>query len=166
MSRLETMAERIRRDLPEFIKLIPPTAQSEGLYRRIRHIQREGECCGVPMTIQQLKEVLALAGRESVKKPLHFLCVVLDRVHIEKTLENASKRARIDERVRCIAKYIKFESEWQVRALSGLILGRYSMDDLMTATEIACRKNHPARYLLGIFKRGYLKPCPKPASVL
>ena len=35
MSRLETMTERIQKDLPEFIKLVPPTERSEGLYRQM-----------------------------------------------------------------------------------------------------------------------------------
>lgn len=152
------MTERIKADLPEFIKLIPPTAQSEGLYRRIRHIQKCRECCGVPMTIQQLKAIIKLASRESVKKPLQFLCVVLDRVHVEKTLQNALNREKLDIRVRSIGHYIQFETEWQVRAISDLIRGRYSMDDLMTATEVATKKKNPARYLIGIFKRGYIPP--------
>lgn len=155
MSRLETMTERIRADLPEFIKLIPPTAESEGLYRRIRHIQMKRECCGVPMTIEQLKEIIVLASRESVKSPLHFLCRVLDRAHVERTLQNASRRQKLDARVRSIAKYVKLESEWQVRYVSDLITGKYSMDDLMTACEIANKKQNPDRYLIAILKRGY-----------
>lgn len=155
MSRLTTMAERIGADLPEFIKLVPPTEQSEGLYRRIRHIQKTGECCGFEMTMEQLKEIIALAGRESVSKPLHYLCRVLDRVHVERTLKTASKHLSIDKRIASIGHYIKFEAEWQVKYLSDLITGKYSMNDLMCATEIAMKKNHPDRYLLEIFRNGW-----------
>lgn len=155
MSRLTTMAERIGTDLPEFIKLVPPTEQSEGLYRRIRHIQKTGECCGFEMTMEQLKEIIALAARESVSKPLHYLCRVLDRVHVERTLKTASKHLSIDKRIASIGHYIKFEAEWQVKYLSDLITGKYSMDDLMCATEIAMKKNHPDRYLLAIFRNGW-----------
>lgn len=155
MSRLDTMAKRIAEDLPEFIELIPPTEQSEGMYRRIRHIQKTGECCGFPMTMEQLKEIIALAGSESVHKPLHFLCRVLDRLHVEETLRKAQNRLHVDERIRNIGHYITFESKWQVKYLSDLITGKYSMDDLMVATEIAMKKRQPARYLLKIFKHGF-----------
>lgn len=152
MSRLETMAKRIAEDLPEFVELIPPTEISEGMYRRIRHIQKTGECCGFPMTMQQLKEIIALAGRESVHKPLHFLCRVLDRLHIEQTLKTATNRLNIDKRIRNIAHYIQFEAEWQVKYLSDLISGRYSEDDVFSAMEIAMRKKYPVRYLLAMFR--------------
>ena len=152
------MAERIKADLPEFINLCPPTERSEGLYRRIRHIQKTGECCGVPMTMQQLKQIIALAGRETVRDAVLWLCRVLDRLHIQKTLEMAKNGLKMDERVRCMVKYVKMEASWQVKYLSDLIVGRYSMDDLMTACEIAQKKEHPARYLLGMFKNGYRRP--------
>lgn len=160
MSRLETMAERIKKDLPEFVELIPPTEISEGLYRRIRHIQKTGECCGFPMTMEQLKEIIALASRESVRKPIHFLCRVLDRLHVEQTLRTATNRLRIDERIRNIGHYIKFESVWQIKYLSDLITGKYSMDDLMVATEIAMKKQHPDRYLLAMFRNGFVQKHP------
>lgn len=152
MSRLETMAKAIAKDLPEFVELIPPTETSEGMYRRIRHIQKTGECCGMPMSMQQLKEIIAVAANESVKKPLHFLCRVLDKVHVKQTLEMATKRLNIDERIRNIGHYIVFEAEWQVKYLSDLISGRYSMNDLMIATEIAMKKTYPVRYLLATFR--------------
>lgn len=155
MSRLDTMAKRIAEDLPEFVELIPPTEQSEGMYRRIRHIQKTGECCGFPMTMEQLKEIIALASRESVHKPLHFLCRVLDRLHVEETLRTATNRLHIDERIRNVGHYIKFEAEWQVKYLSDLISGKYSIDDIMVATEIAMNKTHPVRYLLTMFKNGF-----------
>lgn len=160
MSRLETMAERIKKDLPEFVELIPPTEISEGLYRRIRHIQKTGECCGFPMTMEQLKEIIALASRKSVRKPIHFLCRVLDRLHVEQTLRTATNRLRIDERIRNIGHYIKFESVWQIKYLSDLITGKYSMDDLMVATEIAMKKQHPDRYLLAMFRNGFVQKHP------
>lgn len=155
MSRLTTMAERIGADLPDFIKLVPPTERSEGLYRRIRHIQKTGECCGFKMSMEQLKEIIALAGRESVRDAVLYLCRVLDRLHVERTLKTASKRLCIDKRIASIGHYIKFEAEWQVKYLSDLITGKYSMDDLMCATEIAMKKNHPDRYLLAIFRNGW-----------
>lgn len=155
MSRLDTMAKRIAEDLPEFVELIPPTEQSEGMYRRIRHIQKTGECCGFPMTMEQLKEIIALASRESVHKPLHFLCRVLDRLHVEETLKTATNRLHIDERIRNVGHYIKFEAEWQVKYLSDLISGKYSIDDIMVATEIAMKKRQPVRYLLTMFKHGF-----------
>lgn len=152
MSRLDTMAKRIAEDLPEFVELIPPTEISEGMYRRIRHIQKTGECCGFPMTMEQLKEIIALASRESVHKPLHFLCRVLDRLHVEQTLKTATNRLTIDRRIINIGHYIKFEAEWQVKYLSDLISGRYSDDEVFTAMEIAMNKKMPVRYLLTIFK--------------
>jgi len=155
MSRLDTMAQKIKEELPEFVELIPPTPQSEGMYRRIRHIQKTGECCGFAMTMQELKEIIALAGRESVSKPLHYLCRVLDRLHVERTLKTASRRLRIDKRIRNMAHYVKLESEWQVKYLSDLITGKYSMDDLMVACEIAMKKKNPDRYLLAMFRNGF-----------
>jgi len=155
MSRLETMAERIKKDLPEFVELIPPTEVSEGLYRRIRHIQITGECCGFEMSMEQLKEIVSLAANESVQKPIHFLCRILDRLHIERTLKTATNRLNIDERIKNIGHYIVFESVWQVKYLSDLITGKYSMDDLMVATEIAMKKQQPVRYLLKMFRNGF-----------
>jgi len=152
MSRLDTMAKRISEDLPEFIELVPPTEVSEGLYRRIRHIQKTGECCGFEMSMEQLKEIIDLAGSESVQKPLHFLCRVLDRLHVERTLKTATNRLRLDERIRNIGHYIKFEAEWQVKYLSDLISGRYSDDEVFCAVEIAMRKSYPDRYLLAMFR--------------
>lgn len=152
MSRLDTMAKRIAEDLPEFVELVPPTEISEGMYRRIRHIQITGECCGVPMSMDQLREIIAVAANESVQKPLHFLCRVLDKVHVEQTLKMASNRLSIDKRIQSIGHYIKFEAEWQVKYLSDLITGKYSMNDLMIATEIAMKKDYPVRYLLATFR--------------
>lgn len=158
MSRLETMAKRIKEDLPEFVELVPPTSKSEGLYRRIRHIQKTGECCGVAMSMQELKEIIALAGRESVSEPLLYLCSVLDRLHVERTLKTAQNRLHVDSRVRDIARYIKLEAEWQVKYISDLITGKYSMDDLMCACEIATKKERSERYFIAMLKNGLKKP--------
>lgn len=158
MSRLETMAKRIAEDLPEFVELIPPTEISEGMYRRIRHIQKTGECCGFPMSMEQLREIIALASRESVHKPLHFLCRVLDRLHVEQTLKTATNRLNIDTRIRNIGHYIVFEAEWQVKYLSDLISGRYTDDDVFSAMEIAMKKKYPVRYLLATFRNKRKSP--------
>ena len=157
MSRLDTMRQRIEEDLPEFVDLIPPTKESEGIYRRIRHIQKTGECCGVKMSIEQLKQIIALASRESVSKPLCYLCRVLDRVHVEMTLRTVAKSEKIDCRVKDIARYVKLEAEWQVKYISDLITGKYSMNDLMLACEVATNKKYPDRYLIAMLKNG-LKP--------
>lgn len=158
MTRLEVMKQRIEEELPEFVELIPPTAQSEGLYRRIRHIQKTGECCGFQMTMDELREIIALAGRESVSKPLYYLCRVLDRLHVERTLKTARNRLRIDKRVRDIGRYVKFEAKWQVKYISDLITGKYSMADLMDACEIACKKKYPDRYFIAMLKNGLKRP--------
>ena len=157
MSRLETMTERISKDLPEFIKLVPPTGRSEGLYRRIRHIQKTGECCGFPMSMEQLKEIIALAGRESVSDACLYLCRVLDRLHIERTLKTADNRLKIDDRIRYVAGKIKL-AVWQMKYLSDLVAGKYSMDDIVCAMEIALKKDVPAHYFIGIMKKGYKAP--------
>lgn len=156
MSRLETMTERIKQDLPEFVALVPPTERSEGLYRRIRHIQKTGECCGHAMSIQQLKEIIALAGRESVSDACLYLCRVLDRVHIERTLKTADNRLRIDDRILYVAGKIKL-AVWQMKYLSDLVRGKYSEADIVDAMEIALKKEQPAPYFMAIFKRGYKK---------
>ena len=158
MSRLDTMKQRIEADLPEFVELVPPTTRSEGLYRRIRHIQKTGECCGTSMTMDELKQIIALAGRESVREPLLYLCRVLDRVHVEKTLRTARSRLKMDERVRDIARYVAFEAKWQIQYVSDMITGRYSMNDLMIACEIACKKKHPDRYFITMLKNGLRMP--------
>lgn len=157
MSRLETMTERIQKDLPEFIKLVPPTERSEGLYRRIRHIQKTGECCGFPMSMEQLREIIALASRESVSDACLYLCRILDRVHVERTLKTASNRLRIDDKVLYVATKIKFAT-WQLKYLSDLVTGKYSMNDMVCAMEIALKKDVPAHYFIGIMKKGYKVP--------
>lgn len=158
MTKLEKMTEAISVDLPEFVQLVPPTERSEGLYRRIRHIQKTGECCGFSMSMEQLKEIIRLASRESVRDAVLYLCRVLDRLHVERTLKTALKRLNIDKRIKAMGHYVRLETEEQVKYLSDLISGKYSMDDLMTACEIACKKKNPARYLLGMFKNGYKTP--------
>lgn len=158
MSRLDTMTNRIKQDLPEFIELIPPSPTSEGLYRRIRHIQKTGKCCGFDMTMEELKEIISLAARESVSDPLRYLCRVLDRLHVERTLKTAKNRLKIDKRVKDIARYVKIEAEWQVKYISDLITGKYSMNDLMMACEVAHKKKRPERYLIKMLKNGLKKP--------
>lgn len=157
MSRLETMAERISKDLPEFIKLVPPTERSEGLYRRIRHIQMTGECCGVAMSMEQLKEIIAIAGRESVSDACLYLCRVLDRVHIERTLKTAQNGLNVDKRILYVATKIKL-AVWQIKYLSNLVSGKYSEADIVDAMEIALKKETPAHYFIGIMKKGYKVP--------
>lgn len=157
MSRLETMTERIKKDLPEFVELVPPNERSEGLYRRIRHIQKTGECCGFEMSMEQLQKIIALAGRESVRDKVLYLCRVLDRVHVERTLENVSDTWTMDGRL-MFAKVELGLLKWQLKYLTDLIRGKYSMDDIITATEIAMKKDHPSSYLIAIFKKGYRKP--------
>lgn len=155
MSRLDTMAERIKKDLPEFIELVPPSEESEGLYRRIRHIQMTNECCGFEMSLRQLKEIIEMASAETIKDPLRYLCRILDRLHIERTLKTIKNRMNKDKRVFDIIRYIKLENEWQIKYLSDLIAGKYSMNELMTACEIAQNKKQPDRYLLTLFKHGF-----------
>lgn len=162
MSRLQAMTQALRSQFADFIKLVPPDQRSEGLYRRIRHIQKMGECCGVEMSAEQLHQIIALAARKTVKDPVLYLCRVLDRVHVEKTLETVREYARrqstLDLRVRSMAKYVRIEAAWQLKVLSDRIHGKYSMNDLMTACEIAAKKKQPARYLLAMFRDGYKKP--------
>lgn len=156
MSRLETMAKRINEDLPEFIELIPPTEVSEGLYRRIRHIQITGECCGYKMSLEQLKEIIEMASAETIKNPINYLCRILDRLHVERTLETIKNRLNIDNRIYDILRYIKLKSQWQIKYLSDLISGKYSMNELMVACEIAMKKKQPDRYLLTMFRHGFI----------
>lgn len=157
MSRLDTMYQRIKTELPEFVELVPPTERSEGLYRRIRHIQITGECCGIKMSIEQLKQIIALASRESVRDAVLYLCRVLDRVHVEKTIQNACNDWEMDSRL----LYVKYNiclAKWQLKYLSDLIRGKYSMDDIVTACEIAMKKEHSDRYFIAMFKNGYKRP--------
>lgn len=154
MSRLDTMYKRIKEDLPEFVELVPPSERSEGLYRRIRHIQKTNECCGHEMTMEQLKEIIALAGRESVRDAVCYLCRVLDKIHIERTLKTATNRLRISEKVKFVASVIKFKAEWQIKYLSDLIKNRYSMNDVVEAMEIALKKKDPERYFIAMFRNG------------
>ena len=106
------------------------------------------------MTIDELREIIALASRESVSKPLYYLCRVLDRLHVERTLKTARNRLKIDKRVRDISRYVKLEFEWQVKFISDMITGKYSMNDLMIACEKAQKKKHPARYFITMLKNG------------
>ena len=155
MSRLETMTERIKADLPEFVELIPPNEISEGLYRRIRHIQSKGECCGHKMGLEQLREAIEMASYENIKSPIKYLCRILDKSHIKRTLKTIRNRLNIDKRIRDVIRYVKLESQWQIKYLSDLISGKYSMNDLMVACEIAEKKKNSDRYLLAMFRNGF-----------
>ena len=157
MSRLDTMYNRIKQDLPEFVELIPPTERSEGLYRRIRHIQKTGECCGFKMTIEQLKQIIKLASRDNIFDPICYLCRVLDRLHVEQTLNNISDEWIMDSRLMFVKYNISLVT-WQLKYLSDLIRGKYSMDDIVTACEIAMKKQYPDRYFISMFKNGYKRP--------
>lgn len=109
------------------------------------------------MTMEQLKEIIALAGRESVSDACLYLCRVLDRVHIERTLKTASNRLRIDDRILYVSGKIKL-AVWQMKYLSDLVTGKYSEADIVDAMEIALKKEVPAHYFISIFKKGYKAP--------
>ena len=109
------------------------------------------------MSIEQLKEIIALAARESVNDACLYLCRVLDRVHIERTLKTASNRLRIDDRILYVATKIKLAG-WQMKYLSDLVTGKYSEADIVDALEIALKKEVPAHYFISIFKKGYKSP--------
>lgn len=152
--RLKSMATSIVEDYPEFVELCPPDARSEGLYRRIRHIQKTGECCGFKMSKEQLHELFALAGRNGIKDPVRYLCRVIDRLHVERTLETLRNRLRADNVLQNVAARLKVSSQWTVRYWGDLLLGRYSMNDIMIACEIAEGKDNPPAYFTAIFRNG------------
>lgn len=164
--RLCTMAEKISEEYPEFIELCPPNERSEGLYRRVRHIQKTGECCGYKMSEEQLHELFALAGRKSIKDPVLYLCRVIDRLHVERTLETLSRRLRPDNCVQVVAAKLQVQSEWTVKYWRDLLAGRYSMNDLMLAVEIAEGKERPAAYFTACFRGGKPKWLCEPAEVV
>lgn len=155
--RLRTMAKRIAVDFPEFIELVAPVDKHNGLYRRIRHIQAKGDCCGVEMTKAELRAALKLANRDTVKDKAKYLCVMLDKFHIEKTLNIIRQNQDIatNPQVHTIVKYLAINSIWHVRVIAGLIGRKYSMADVVAMCELAKTKEKPARYLIGILKKGY-----------
>lgn len=73
------------------------------------------------------------------------------------TLKTASNRLRIDDKVLYAATKIKFAT-WQMKYLSDLVTGKYSMNDMVCAMEIALKKDMPAHYFIGIMKKGYKAP--------
>lgn len=153
-----TMANRIKEDFPEFLEMFPPTDENDGLYRRVRHIQKNGDCCGVEMTKDELRAVLALCQGETVIDKYNYLCKCLGRFRIEQTLESirAKREMRTSEIVRAFAKYIVGITAWQLRTAFGLARGKYSMNDVVCMCEIAAKKEKPASYLIGILRRGYV----------
>lgn len=155
--RLMTMAERIKVDFPGFVEMIPPEDKYNGLYRRIRHIQAQGDCCGEEMTKDELRAALRLARKETVKDKAAYLCVILDKFHILKTLNIIRQNQDIaaNPQVRAIVKYLAISSAWQVRVIAGLIGRKYSMDDIVCMCELAQKKKYPTRYMIGILKKGY-----------
>lgn len=152
-----TMANRIKVDFPEFVEMLPPTERNDGLYRRIRHIQAKGDCCGVPMSKDELRAVIALAQSETIKDKNAYLCVCLSRFKIEKTLESirAKREMRTSEVARAFAKYVAGITAWQLRTAFGLARGKYSMNDVVCMCELCAKKEKPASYLIGILRRGY-----------
>lgn len=155
--RYASMVRSLLASLPEFIILVPPTPQANGLYRRIRHIQNTGECCGFAMNEQELKEIIGLAGRESVHNALAFLCRVLDKLHVERTLKTAQNRLQSDNRLEHAAAKLGLvgkQAVWTVKYWQDLVRGRYSEADLYDALEIALRKKSPAGYFTACLKNG------------
>lgn len=152
-----TMANRISKDFPEFIKMFPPTDENDGLYRRIRHIQKNGDCCGVPMSKDELREIIHLCQSETVIDKYNYLCKCLGRYRIEQTLKYIRNRKEIatSEVARAFAKYVTGITAWQLKTAYGLARGKYSMNDIVTMCEICRNKEKPGSYLIGILKRGY-----------
>lgn len=163
--RLRAMATSLAEEYPEFIELCPPTRRSEGLYRRVRHVQKTGKCCGFKMSPAQLHELFALAGRKSVKDPVLYLCRIIDRLHVERTIATLKKRLRAENALQNVAARLQARGSWELKYWGDLVLGRYSMDDIMRACEIAEGKDNPPAYFTAVFRNGKPRWLCEPAEV-
>lgn len=155
--RTQTMYERLKGDFPEFVEMFPPNARNDGLYRRIRHIQKTGECCGFEMTKDELRAIIHLCKSETVKDPFAYLITILAKYRVEQTLANirASLELGKSTEIRAVAKYVAGITKYQLKLAYNLMRGKYSMNDVIVMCEIAAKKEKPAAYFLGILKRGY-----------
>ena len=155
--RTQTMYNRIKDDFPEFVEMFPPNEKNDGLYRRIRHVQKTGECCGVKMTNDELRAIIHLCKSDTVKCPFAYLITILGRYRVEQTLANvrASLEMGKSEQIRAVAKYVAGITKWQLKTAYNLMRGKYSMNDVVIMCEICAKKEKPAAYLLGILRRGY-----------
>ena len=152
--RLKSMAKSIAKEYPEFLKLVPPTERATGLYRRIRSIQIKGKCCGYDMSKEQLKEILALAGRDSVRDKLAYMCRIIDKLHTKRTLEIVDRRLTDNPSVANAVRRLKVSSEYTIKLWRDMLIGKYSLDDIMIACEIAEKKDNPPAYFTAIFRNG------------
>ena len=152
-----TMYNRLKEDFPEFVEMFPPNEKNDGLYRRIRHIQKTGECCGFEMTQDELRAIIHLCKSETVKDPFAYLITILARYRVEQTLQNirASLEIGKSEQIRAVAKYVVGITKWQLKTAYNLMRGKYTMNDVIIMCELAAKKEKPAAYFLGILKRGY-----------
>ena len=154
------MASKLKVDLPEFVRLFPPTnLDNYGTYIRVRSIQMKGKCCGVALSMDDMHDIIALCARDTVRDKASYLGKMLSRFQINATLRHiySNRKLRVDERIRAVAKYVRGLTSWQLKAIWGFIEKKYSLADIIDMCELCNRKEKPGAYMLGILKKGFTR---------
>lgn len=151
--RLSVMVERLKEAVPDIDKKIEPDAVSFGIYKRLRHIQIKGECCGVPMGLDELREAVELATRASVKNPVNYLCRILSKKCIQETLKTIKARlmklgAQAVALVKSAVKYAGLKTQEEIKYVASKIYKGFSMNDVVILGEKASKKSNPAHYFI------------------
>ena len=177
---MQTVVRRILNQLPLLAELVPPEKMgAEGsnktpeqkcchdFYIAVRHILKEQEWCGQQFSIEQLEGIIGIAHNPTVRDPLRFLMKCLSKANLERTLDTLKHHLNTkDERLQNVARRLKVKTHWQIDMWNDIIRGRYSLNDLMIACEIAEGKENPPAYFTAIFRNGKPKWLCEPAEVV
>lgn len=151
---VQVMARRVAEEYPEFIVALSPSEKTDGMYRRLRAVQKNNLCCGEPINKAEVKEVILLALRDGVRNFASYLGKCLSRGGIKHTLEIVRGRLKkvmwegaVCNRLGIWGETVKF---WKSLAHD------WSEDSIMRAVEIAQKKKDPVAYFTTILKRGLL----------
>ena len=91
--------------------------------------------------------------------PQHYFMKLISKQAIERTLDYVR---RILKRPVQAMVYLKrriqgTSKQWLEYVADKLVAGHYSMADVVAMTELAYRKRHPDRYIVGILKKGFIR---------
>lgn len=176
---IQTVVRRVLDQLPLLAELVPPekmgaaceqkTAEQKcchDFYIAVRHILKEQEWCGKQFGIDQLEGIIGIAHNPTVRDPLRFLMKCLSKANLERTLDTLKHHLTTkDERLQNVARRLKIKAQWQLDMWNDIIRGRYNLNDIMIACEIAEGKENPPAYFTAIFRNGKPKWLTEPAEV-
>lgn len=165
---IRTIVKRVLAEFPELADMVKPeriggdggeiTEERKccfDFYKGVRHIMIEQEWSGRPFTMEQLRGVIKLCHNPTVRDPLRYLMTCLSKAELDRTLETLKNHTLpFDKRLYNVARRLKVSAQWQLNMWNDIIRGRYNLNDIMIACEIAEGKENPPAYFTAIFRNG------------